>query len=77
MAVPLRLKPRNTRFIKQPRHTPRLRETLLSKIHAHSLSNVTVDLHQAVHGSIPHLRVKINNFIKRLKKAAKTFSNNY
>lgn len=45
MAVPLRLKPRNMRLIKQPRHTPRLRETLLSKIHPHSFSNVTVDLH--------------------------------
>lgn len=65
------LKPRNMRFIKQPHYAPRLRETLLSKIHPDSFSNVAVNLHQAVHRSIPHLRVKTKNFIKVLQKCSK------
>lgn len=72
MAVTAVLKPKNMRFIQQPRYAPRLRETLLSKIHPHSFSNVTVNLHQAVHRSIPHLRVKTKNLIQVLQKCSKT-----
>lgn len=61
--------------MEEPRHAPRLREALLPEIHPHPFSNVTVDLHQAVHGSIPHLRVKTHNTteISTNKAAEKPF----
>lgn len=37
-------------------NAPWLGQTLLSQVHSHSLSNVAVDLDEAVHGSVTHLQ---------------------